>query len=158
MPLDCEIRTYARSPVIAARERDYDLARLRFRGKRGHRFERGYDVASHFAQLIRSRRREENDSGDQNIQQEFQNLTERWWRETRVLSSIHSKIFNPNYQRIIGMGKAVLPLIFSELRHRGGQWYWALECITGDNPAVGAESLPEAKRLWLEYANQHNYL
>lgn len=56
------------------------------------------------------------------------------------------------------MGSAVLPLIFADLRDRGGQWYWALECITGENPAAEAQTLPDAKRLWLEYAAQHQYL
>ncbi len=75
-----------------------------------------------------------------------------------MLSSIQAKIFNPNYQRIIGMGAPVLPFIFSDLRDRGGQWYWALECITGENPALAAKSLPEAKQLWLDWAKEHKYL
>jgi len=56
------------------------------------------------------------------------------------------------------MGHAALPFIFSELRDRGGQWYWALECICRENPAADAKTLPEAKHLWLEYADKHGYL
>jgi hypothetical protein len=41
---------------------------------------------------------------------------------------------------------------------RGGQWYWALECITGDNSASDATSIEEAKRLWLDYAVKHHYI
>jgi hypothetical protein len=99
---------------------------------------------------------QQNPSGE--VEADFKKLAEQWWRETRILSSIHAKIFNPNYQRIIGMGRASLPLIFRELRDRGGHWYWALECITGDNPAKDCATLPEAKGLWLEYARKHNYV
>jgi hypothetical protein len=88
----------------------------------------------------------------------FRRHADQWWKETRVLSSIQAKIFNPNYQRIIGMGEAALPFIFADLNERGGQWYWALECITGENPALEAGSLPEARLLWLDWAREHKYL
>ena len=86
------------------------------------------------------------------VEQVFKTLVEQWRKETSVLSSVQAKIFNANYQRVITLGRQVLPLIFRELRDRGGQWYWALECITGDNPAAGAQSISEAKQAWLRYA------
>jgi hypothetical protein len=92
------------------------------------------------------------------VEQVFKSLVEQWRRETSVLSSIQAKIFKPNYQRIMTLGTPVLPLIFRELRDRGGQWYWALECITGDNPAAGAANICEAKRAWLKYAVKRGYL
>jgi hypothetical protein len=92
------------------------------------------------------------------IEQEFRLLVSQWRKDTRVLSSIQSKIFHRSYQRIMAMGKAVLPLIFDDLLRNGGQWYWALECITGDNPADTAADLQEAKSAWLAYAAQHGYL
>jgi len=49
-------------------------------------------------------------------------------------------------------------LIFTDLRDNGGLWYWALECITGDNPATNATTLDEQKRAWLEYATAKGYL
>ncbi|MFN0106140.1 MAG: hypothetical protein ACKV2U_29125 [Bryobacteraceae bacterium] len=122
--------------------------------KQSRHLERGYDVARHIAQGIAARRTDEKPA----LWREFQDHAERWRRETGILSSVQAKIFNSHYQRIIGMGHAALPLIFSELKNRGGHWYWALECICGENPAAEAETLPEAKRLWLEYADKHNYL
>jgi hypothetical protein len=92
------------------------------------------------------------------VEQVFKNLVEQWRKETSVLSSIQAKIFNPLYQRIMTLGTQALPLIFRELRDHGGQWYWALECITGDNPAAGAQNISEAKRAWLTYAVQRGYL
>ncbi|HEY3743964.1 MAG TPA: hypothetical protein VGL53_29170 [Bryobacteraceae bacterium] len=118
---------------------------------------RGYEVAGHFADAIKSRRRDDS-VPHETLRRTFEEEAKLWWAETRVLSSIDRKIFNSHYQRIIGMGRAVLPLIFSALQGRGGQWYWALECITGENPAAAAETLPEAKRLWLEYARKHDLI
>ena len=158
--LSCEKRKYERNPARTFREGDYEFARTRTRRKNGHRLVRGYDVASHFAEAIKGRRRDKGTGrlADSLTEREFRQLAGRWWQETRILSSIQAKIFNQHYQRIIGMGRRVLPLIFSDLRDRGGQWYWALECITGENPAAAARTLPEAKRIWLEYARKHNYL
>ena len=128
---------------------DYAYARSRIRrGKQGREFAGGYAVATHFAQVIAQERRCE----EQTLEQRFEDYAERWRNETRIHSSIQASIFNQNYQRIIGMGPQVLPLILEELKERGGPWYWALECITGVNPAEGATTLTEQKRLWIEYA------
>ncbi len=102
--------------------------------------------------------RQKRSEGIISLEREFGKQTELWRNETRILSSIQPKILDPHYRRIIGMGRAVLPFIFADLRDRGGQWYWALECITGENRAAHAESLPEAKKIWLEYAVKHKYL
>jgi len=92
------------------------------------------------------------------VEQIFKKLVEQWRKETSVLSSVQAKIFNANYQRVMTLGRQVLPLIFRELRDRGGQWYWALECITGDNPAASAQNISEAKQAWLRYAVERGYL
>ncbi len=158
-PLTCETRTYDRSPAQSHREGDYEFAKSRFHTKTGRRLERGYAVAGHFAEVIKARKREEGTvESVPTLEKTFQELTALWWRETRILSSIEAKIFNQHYQRIIGLGRGALPLIFAALRDRGGQWYWALECITGENPAANAATLSEAKRIWLEYALTHRYL
>jgi hypothetical protein len=159
-PPPCEKRTYDRNPARSFREGDYEFARSHSRRKNGHRLVRGYDVASHFAEAIKARRRgEKTDNLDSpTVEHNFRKHAESWRQETRVLSSIQAKVFNQHYQRIIGMGKAVLPLIFSELRGRGGHWYWALECITGDNPASNAATIPEAKAAWLAYGVQRGYI
>lgn len=159
-PPPCEKRTYDRNPARTSREGDYEFARSRSRRKNGHRLVRGYDVASHFAEAIKARRRggKTDDLGGPTVEQEFKQHAKIWRQETRVLSSIQAKIFNQHYQRIIGMGDAVLPLVFAELRDHGGHWYWALECITGDNPTSDATTVPEAKSAWLAYGVEHGYI
>ena len=39
-----------------------------------------------------------------------------------------------SYQRIIGLGPKVVPLILVELQKETDHWFWALEAITGENP------------------------
>ncbi len=41
-------------------------------------------------------------------------------------------MLNP-YQRIIGIGWPVVPLILDELQREPDQWFWALEAITDEN-------------------------
>ena len=86
----------------------------------------------------------------------FKRLVEAW--RTRILSSVQAKIFHPHYQSIMAMGPAALSYIFAELRERGGQWHWALECITGDNPAETASNVAETRDAWLTYAFEHGYI
>jgi hypothetical protein len=116
-----------------------------------------YDVDRRIGRVFRWHR-SRTEASKPSLAAEFKEYADKWWSETRLLSSIQSKVFNPNYQRIIGLGRAALPFIFSDLKQRGGQWYWALECITGENPAAHATTLDEAKRSWLDYAAEKGYL
>lgn len=90
----------------------------------------------------------------------FEENLEKWKEETKVISSVHAIIMNKAYQRIIGLGPEVLPLIFREYNKSGGLWHPALEAITGVNPipeeCVGRLKLIKEK--WLEWANEHGYL
>jgi hypothetical protein len=64
------------------------------------------------------------------------------------------------YQRIIGMGPQVVPLILEELRREPDQWFWALESITEQNPvppeATGTVRLMAAA--WIAWGEQRGLL
>jgi hypothetical protein len=64
------------------------------------------------------------------------------------------------YQRIIGMGAPVVPLILEELRREPDQWFWALEAITGENPvpAGSAGKVREMAAAWLEWGKRHGLI
>src|SRR5436190_21177694 len=101
-----EAPKYPWSQDSEIRAGDYAYARARSKPpKRGRRLERGYEIARHFVQAIAARRRDEPGT----LKKEFREHAERWYQETRILSSIPAILFNQNYQRIIGMGRAVLP-------------------------------------------------
>lgn len=88
----------------------------------------------------------------------FQNLADQWRKDTRHISSLSKMAVHPAYQRIIGMGMAVVPFILKELQQRGGHWLWALHAITGEDPAPVDANFPDAVQAWLEWGKQTGHL
>src|SRR5438874_1248910 len=61
--------------------------------------------------------------------QDFHRLKELWRKERGATSSITAMAVCPSYQRIVAMGKPIVPLILRELENEGDQpdmWFWAL--------------------------------
>jgi len=86
-------------------------------------------------------------------EKEFRQLVEKWHTEVMFVSSTTERIMHSAYQRIIGMGPVVVPLMLRELKDHGGHWFWALEAITGENP-TGTENEGNVRRLreaWLKW-------
>src|SRR5260370_21379297 len=92
-------------------------------------------------------------------QHDFDDLVKKWKQETAKLSMVQKKALHPAYQRIIGMGKDALPLIFKELEREPDDWLWALTAITGkDDVAKLGSTLDEAIKEWLAWGKIHGYL
>ncbi len=85
--------------------------------------------------------------------QAFSDLRDAWQRDTAHISSMTARVLNPSYQRIIGLGHRVLPLLLAELRDRPAQWTWALRSITGEDPVHPNErgALRKEREAWLEW-------
>jgi len=92
------------------------------------------------------------------LEQEFRALAEKWREDTMVLSVSHDIVFHPAYQRIIGMGRPALPLILRELQNRLDHWFWALHCISGEDPAREEDTIDGAARAWLDWGKQRGYI
>ena len=88
----------------------------------------------------------------------FRELAEAWRRETSFLSFMQQRALHPAYQRIIGMGWAAVPLILRQLERRPDHWLWALESITGEEPARGAESFQAEVQAWLLWGRERGFL
>lgn len=73
-------------------------------------------------------------SADGELRRQFESLSGQWKQESRYLSSTTDISTNPAYQRIIGMGMPVVPLILEDLRKQPYHWFWALKAITGEDP------------------------
>ncbi len=93
----------------------------------------------------------------------FQDLR-REWREMRgARSSVAEMVMLPAYQKIMGMGRSVLPHILAQLQSEGDQpdhWFWALAAIADDNP-VPAESrgkVREMAKAWLEWGEKAGHV
>jgi len=74
------------------------------------------------------------------IEERFRRLATEWKEQSRYLSNTAQMAMLKPYQRIIGLGLPVVPLILEELNREPNQWFWALEAITEQNPVP-----PEAK-------------
>jgi hypothetical protein len=98
----------------------------------------------------------ENASPD--LERIFAALVKNWRREIGGTSSSEKIVLSPSYQRIIGLGRAALPLILRDLERRPNHWSWALRAITGENPvpAEAAGDLEAAANAWLEWGRRNN--
>ena len=94
------------------------------------------------------------------LEMEFQELAARWQEETWHSSSIIDMAMNQNYQRIIGKGMAVVPLILRELEREPDHWFWALTSITGENPIKeeDAGDLEKMTAAWLELGKERGWI
>jgi hypothetical protein len=90
----------------------------------------------------------------------FLRLAAEWKDQSRYLSNSAQMALLRPYQRIIGMGTPVVPLILEELEREPDQWFWALEAITEENPVP-----PEANgvvrlmaKAWVDWGREQGYL
>jgi hypothetical protein len=93
------------------------------------------------------------------IRDRFERLTVQWKDQARYLSNTAQIALLPAYQRIIGMGEPVVPLILEDLQREPDQWFWALESITEENPvtpeiAGRTKSMADA---WIQWGKQRGY-
>ncbi|MFB2919181.1 hypothetical protein [Aerosakkonema funiforme] len=89
----------------------------------------------------------------------FLELAEQWRRETGMMSLIMKMSMHPAYQRIIGMGQAVVPLILRDLEKEPDHWFWALQAITGANPVKSEQRgrLQQMAQAWLQWGRENGY-
>ncbi len=85
-------------------------------------------------------------------------LAEQWREDTLMLSSVTKRAMHPAYQRIIGMGPAVIPLILRELEESPDHWFWALNALTGESPAKSATNFDEARAAWLQWGRDQGHI
>lgn len=94
------------------------------------------------------------------ITERFQKLVAQWKKDTAFLSSSTDKFSHPAYLKIIGLGEPAVPLILSEMKEYGGQWFLALRSITDADP-VNPEDVGKIKKMaeaWLQWGVQNGYL
>jgi hypothetical protein len=95
-----------------------------------------------------------------NVEERFRRLVTEWKEQSRYLSNTAQMAMLKPYQRIIGLGLPVVPLILEELNRERNQWFWALEAITEQNP-VPPEALGKVRLMaqaWIEWGKQQGYV
>lgn len=90
----------------------------------------------------------------------FAELTAEWRQDTRFLSSTSAIATHPAYQRIIGLGPQVIPLILSDLQRAPGHWFWALTALTGENPVDPADQgrIGAMTAAWLKWGTDNGWI
>jgi len=93
------------------------------------------------------------------LESEFLQRALRWKAQTALHSSVTKKTQHPDYQQIIAMGRAVVPLILRWLKHDPDFWFEALVAITGEQPArpEHAGDLEAMAADWLEWGRARGY-
>ena len=97
-----------------------------------------------------------NISKKEELKREFKSLVNEWHKERAFISSVTEIAMCKSYQRIIGMGKDVLPFIIYQLKEEGenpDHWFWALKAITGEN-AVHPEHRGNMKKMAEDWINK----
>lgn len=69
----------------------------------------------------------------EDLRQRFEKYADEWRSQTAHFSVLSQRIMHPSYQRIIGLGPDVLPLIIKRLLTRPDHWFWALRSIAGED-------------------------
>jgi hypothetical protein len=89
----------------------------------------------------------------------FLDLVCRWREERGPTSSTTELAMCPSYQRIIGLGPIVVPLLLRELERKPDHWFWALKAITGADPVPVASrgKVKEMAQCWITWGRGQGY-
>src|SRR5207248_10868742 len=96
---------------------------------------------------------------DAKLESLFQSLVRQWKEERGPSSSTTELAMCPAYQRIIGLGLAVVPLLLRELERAPDHWFWALKAITGADPVPPTHrgKLREMAQDWLAWGREQGH-
>ena len=91
--------------------------------------------------------------------EKFAGLVKEWQSTRNPVDSGIDMFTNAAYQKIIGMGHEVVPLILKELEVNVDYWFWALKAITGKDPVLPAHRgrLRLMSKDWLGWAKKQGY-
>lgn len=96
----------------------------------------------------------------QSIAQQFRGLARTWHEETKLASTASDLFLNSAYQRIIGLGPDVIPVILDSMRAEPDHWFVALSALTGADP-VPEEArgrLRAMTQAWIDWGAEEGFL
>lgn len=92
----------------------------------------------------------------QSLEERFQLLAERWHRAVAHHSSSSIRYGHPDYQAIIALGPAVVPLLLRDLETHRRHWFAALAALTHATPVApeDAGNVPAMSAAWLRWGSR----
>ena len=109
------------------------------------------EVAAHASILISKQ--------GEDVETKFQELFWLWKRDVAYQSSLEVMMLNENYQRIIGLGPDVVPVILRELKREPAFLFPALAAVTRENP-VPADHEGDVARMaedWIQWGREKGF-
>lgn len=99
-------------------------------------------------------------AGNRGDRARFQQLVQRWKRDTLFTSSLTEMCIHPAYQQIIGMGRSAVPLLLEELQRSPDHWFWALSAITGEDPVQPGShgQVTQMTEDWLKWGRENGWI
>jgi hypothetical protein len=94
------------------------------------------------------------------VKEEFIKLASEWTQQTEGMSSTVEMSKHPAYQKIVSMGKAVIPFLLEDLHQNPLYWLPALRQITQENP-VQPQHKGKIKLMaedWLNWGKKQGYV
>jgi hypothetical protein len=93
------------------------------------------------------------------LEERFRRLEAVWNAETAYLSSYTDIVEHPAFRQIVGLGKAVVPLMLRDLAERPQLWVWALPEITGADPVPPGQAgkIAAMTEAWLRWGREQGY-
>lgn len=145
--------------AVAQRKAIEDNKESRMKALFGSWIESG-DEGKQLEELYKSRLIPSSSSQEADDAKKFNELKSRWEDETAILSSDTEIVMHPDYQEIIGMGKAAIPLILSEMKKNPSHWFWALKSITGVDTILPDQRgrVKEMTEVWLDWGRRQGYI
>ena len=94
------------------------------------------------------------------LRRTFEELAGAWRKRTRYWSFIQKMVATPEYQRIIGLGPQVIPVILSDLQREPAPWFRALSALTGENPVdpAGPGRIKAMMDAWLKWGTDNGWI
>ena len=87
----------------------------------------------------------------------FNELADRWERETVFLSKSTRVARHPAHREIVCMGERAVPLILERMQSQGGHWFQALCEITGTDPVNPEDrgNIAGMQSSWLDWGRRN---
>ena len=97
---------------------------------------------------------------DKEVAAIFRHCADSWSAETMNRSNPVDIVMHPAYQRIISLGLQGIPHILKEMMEEGGEWFWALRMITGEDPVTPEHDgrVKLMKMDWLQWGREKGYV